>query len=413
MPGYDHKGICRHGSTSDSGLKLIFFEIKECILQDISNTLAGKSDPSEFHRQYREPFTNLKKARLSYIPFERNKRFVGQQKILTELLSNFAEHLNDQEVALYGLGGIGYSLFDQRMRVCPLLIPHRKSQIAIEFAHSIKETNPDTMVFWAFGGSRERFEHDFKEIAKRLELPGFNAPDIDVLTLVKTSLENRDGWVLIVDNAGDLSIIYGKSTSDVEMDAELRNTGNCYEDGVFKYLPRSSSGSILYTTRKKEDALRLTGDGHIIHVREMDDDDLKLLLESRLRGGISQEGVERFPDEDLLNLIHQLESLPLAIIQAASFIRYSSWSIPRYLENFRREGSESSFGPLLHNFQDCTRDRTVKNSVFRTWMITMKQLEEQDPRAAEVLWQMSFYNRQNIPYYLLLVTQIHLPQDLR
>jgi hypothetical protein len=43
MPGYDHKRMCRHGSTSDSGVRLIFFEIEECIMQAISRSKSSKS----------------------------------------------------------------------------------------------------------------------------------------------------------------------------------------------------------------------------------------------------------------------------------------------------------------------------------------------------------------------------------
>jgi hypothetical protein len=31
VPGYDHKGICRHGFAGDNGLKLILFQIKDIL----------------------------------------------------------------------------------------------------------------------------------------------------------------------------------------------------------------------------------------------------------------------------------------------------------------------------------------------------------------------------------------------
>lgn len=52
--------------------------------------------------------TKRRTAKVSYIPFERNQRFVGQKKILKELDAAFGGHPPNQEVALYGLGGIGY-----------------------------------------------------------------------------------------------------------------------------------------------------------------------------------------------------------------------------------------------------------------------------------------------------------------
>jgi tetratricopeptide (TPR) repeat protein len=43
----------------------------------------------------------------------------------------------------------------------------------------------------------------------------------------------------------------------------------------------------------------------------------------------------------------------------------------------------------------------VTNAVLKTWIITFEQVEYQDGRAAQLLWMMSFFNRQNIPAYLL------------
>jgi hypothetical protein len=46
MPGYDHKGICRHGSASENGLKLILFEIKDILLSGALEKMSGKLNMS-------------------------------------------------------------------------------------------------------------------------------------------------------------------------------------------------------------------------------------------------------------------------------------------------------------------------------------------------------------------------------
>lgn len=186
---------------------------------------------------------------------------------------------------------------------------------------------------------------------------------------------------MIIDNVDDMSVLDG-----------LSETESC---SILKYIPNNAAGSILYTTRSKKNALRLTGEGNIIQISEMSMEDSKSLLRSKLRAETSNE-------ELWIDLLEALERLPLAIVQAASYIRQNSWSISKYLRHFQSQDGNASIQFLQHDFQDKTREHTVANPVFKTWMITVRQLEDQHPRAAEALWLMAFYNRQNIPRYLLL-----------
>lgn len=231
------------------------------------------------------------------------------------------------------------------------------------------------------------------EIAKGLKLPGYDDPEVNVLPLVKNSLEkpNSNDWLMIVDNADDMSLLGDSreaqsSSSSVKVD---------HQDGLFKYIPNSGAGSILYTTRSKTNALRLTGEGKTIHISEMSIADSKSLLRTKLNGETSDE-------ESWIDLLETVERLPLAIVQAASYIRQNSWSVSKYLRHFHAQEENASIHFLLHDFHDKTRQNTVANPVFKTWIITVQQLEDLHPRAAEALWLMAFYNRQNIPRYLLL-----------
>jgi tetratricopeptide (TPR) repeat protein len=258
--------------------------------------------------------------------------------------------------------------------------------------HYVKENNPQTSIFWVFAGTKERFEHDFIEIAKGLRLPGYNSADTDTLKFVKTYLEKPESgdWIMVIDNADDLSMFQGPpDLGEVEI-----SQGRKCSTGLFNYIPRSPSGSVLYTTRNKADALKLTSEGRIIQVTEMDMDDLMSLLQTKLYDDTPD--VEQFAD-----LINTLGRLPLALVQAASYIRQNSWSVSKYLKYFRSKDSDIAFQLLLHDFRDQTRDYTVQNSLFMTWMITIEKIEVQHSAAAEALFIMAFYNRQNIPRCLL------------
>lgn len=264
----------------------------------------------------------------------------------------------------------------------------------MQYVHNANENDPDISIFWVFAGTKERFERDYMEIAKGLRLPGHSNPEVDIFNLVKTSLEkaNFRKWIMVIDNADDLSMFYG---SPEEEEKESDTGEKCYPNGLFNYIPSCPSGSVLYTTRNKADALQLTSGGHIIQVREMGLKDLHSLLQTKLYGEIPDE-------EQYTDLITTLDSLPLALVQAASYIRQNSWSIAKYLKYFRSKDTDLSFQILLHDFRDQTRDKTVANSVFKTCMITAQQLEDQHPAAAETLFMMAFYSSQNIPRYLLV-----------
>jgi tetratricopeptide (TPR) repeat protein len=324
------------------------------------------------------------------IPFPQNPDFVGQESILKELKLFVRNEARPCMVSLYGLGGIGYESFQTILR--QRLKPSRKSQVALRLAYWAKEMLPETSILWVFASTRERFEQDYIAIAKGLRLPGHKDPETDYLSLVKRSLEEPESgkWLMIIDNADDLSLFH-----DNFKDVFDRNNNKRISDGILKYVPEGRNGVVVFTTRNKVDALHLTREGKTIHVTEMKDEDLTSILRSKIGSEIPQ-------DNNWIDLIRTLHRVPLAIVQAASFIRQNSWPVSKYLKYFGQEDEELSMKFLLHDFQDKTRDKTVDNSLFKTWMITVRQLETQQPRAADVLWMMAFFNNQNIPRYLLI-----------
>jgi len=261
----------------------------------------------------------------------------------------------------------------------------------LEFAYRTKELLPESSILWVSASTRQRFEQDYINIAKGLKLHGYNDPETDYLSLVKQSLEKPElgKWIMIIDNADDLSFHTNK-----DQGGGANNISNC-EHGFFEYIPGGPYGLVLYTTRNKVDALQLAGEEKIIQVTEMDDESLKSLLRSKI-------GRESQQEDDWLDLIRSLQRVPLAIVQAASFIRQKSWQVSKYLSYFGEKNEDISTKFLLHDFKDKTRDKTVSNSIFKTWMITVQQLEAQHPRAADLLWMMAFVNHQSIPRSLLI-----------
>lgn len=135
-------------------------------------------------------------------------------------------------------------------------------------------------------------------------------------------------------------------------------------------------------------------DRDIISVEPMDEIHAITLFDKKL-------GVQA-AREDVIQLTTALEFMPLAIVQAAAYVKQRSprLSVAQYLENFR--GSDHQKTSLLdYEGGQLRRDREAKNSILITWQISFDCIRQESPSAADLLSLMSFFDRQGIPDSLL------------
>lgn len=106
--------------------------------------------------------------------------------------------------------------------------------------------------------------------------------------------------------------------------------------------------------------------------------------------------------EESQQLVNELESMPLAIVQAASYIRTraSSYSVSQYLRCFKASERETT-KLLKKEAGHLYRDWEAKNSILVTWQISFDYIRQTKPSAAELLSLMSFFDRQGIPESLI------------
>ncbi|RDW69812.1 hypothetical protein BP6252_08832 [Coleophoma cylindrospora] len=305
------------------------------------------------------------------VPFGRNEDFVGREAQLEEVIRKLAPGDFDkicQRVAITGLGGIG------------------KTQIALQAAIRIHERHTDCSVFWVSAISSTTFEADFRKIGQRLEVAGIDNDKADIKALVAAHLseESTGRWLLIIDNADDLELLYRNS-----------NHGNAGIDppALASYLPDSRYGSILLTTRNHMVAVK-HAKVNVMTIEKMTEDESLALLERSL---LNKKLVTKNGAAQLLEL---LTHLPLAIKQAAAFISERQISVDKYL-NLCTSSDQNLIQLLSENFEDEGRYDTKTNPIALTWFISFKEVQASDKLAAEYLFFMSCVAAQGIPDSLL------------
>jgi tetratricopeptide (TPR) repeat protein len=234
-----------------------------------------------------------------------------------------------------------------------------------------------------------------------MQLLGRDEPNVDACALVLDWLndEKSGQWLLVIDNADDSSIFLPHTSSDL-------SSGNVAETRkpLLHYIPRRPSSrifnqSVLITSRNSILGEDLAFGVPPICVLPFDPIESKLLLAKR-----AGKNEDSLADSDAEELLELLDHIPLAITQAAAFMRRNNMSLQEYLTALIKD--ERSLSEYLNaQHRDYRRELGVPSSVFRTWKLTFNQIQLQHPRAADILSLSAMFDRQQIPQQLLLQGQ--------
>jgi tetratricopeptide (TPR) repeat protein len=298
------------------------------------------------------------------IPFRQNPFFTGREQVLsslhTMLLANQSAALV-QPPAISGLGGIG------------------KTQTAIEYAYRHREEYH--AIFWVQATSRETLIADSTKIATLLHLPEQNAREPEItIQAVKHWLENSTSWLLIFDNADDLSIV-----NDI--------------------LPSKNSGHILFTTRA-------TAMGELakrVEIDEMDIEEGALLLLRRAKILTLDVPLESAPEADLATartIAKAMDGLPLALDQAGAYIEETGCNLPDYLQLYLKQPTD-----LLQERGE--RKDYHPDPVAKTWALSFAKVQQANPAAADLLRFCAFLAPNDIPEEIISKAPVDIGTELQ
>ncbi|KAL9077174.1 MAG: hypothetical protein Q9161_000440 [Pseudevernia consocians] len=320
---------------------------------------------------YEALVTSVPKAKLNpvwMVKYKPEDDFVGRDGIMGTIEKQLTE--GHHRAALAGIGGVG------------------KSRIAIQYSFRHRQLHPDSHVFWVHGGSRSRFETDYRNIARLLGLPDREDPDVDILRLVTDWLDDEANgpWLMILDNADDHDLWLGPQKKIAQTNSAVVP--------LIHHLPRRIAGGLLVTTRDRQLGHQLLErKQQPLPISRLEPKDAQSLLSAKFSN-------QQLNVEDIERLARELEYLPLTITQAAAYLEQTEISASEYLEIFR--AGQSDIPNLLEeSIYDPNRDYESSNSVFQTWRLSFEQLTMQSPKAADMLSLMAVLDRQAIPSKLV------------
>ncbi|KAK5242171.1 hypothetical protein LTR40_007662 [Exophiala xenobiotica] len=222
-----------------------------------------------------------------------------------------------------------------------------KTQLAIAFTERHRQEYDS--VFWLNAASEATLKDSFRLVTEAI----FDRWLSD---------KKNTRWLLILDNYDDPSQYH-----------------------IEQYYPYVSHGAIIVSTRRPDLVA-----GSEIRLQPLPTVKESLeILETRSR----RQNVKL--DVHVQRLAERLAGLPLALATAGAYLRHSTLTFERYLEEYERRWNIDPRRPLqLQEYQNRT--------LYTTWDISYSRLGSNDPDAARFLKLLAYFDTQSLWYGLFL-----------
>ena len=279
------------------------------------------------------------------VPYQKNEHFTGRRNLLAKLCEKLCETEPKQynhRVALHGLGGIG------------------KTQLALEYVYTHKSLHD--RIYWLSGVDQASLFSGFQEIAKRTRCID-DIADLspsDVAKSVLSWLNQQQGWLLVIDNLDDVSVV---------------------ED----YLPERSLGRLTLVTTRNPNSDEFQAEALEVGVLDNDDAIALLSIRSKVTAINDSPQVKAEAEE----IVREVGCLPLAIEQAGAYIREISKDIFKFLPSYRKNRK-------THHTRIPKGNWKYAKSIATTWRLSFQQVEKNNKAASRLLKLLAFLNPDGI-----------------
>jgi tetratricopeptide (TPR) repeat protein len=294
------------------------------------------------------------------VPYEQNPRFTGRQQFLERLketLIHRAPNRDNHRIALYGMGGIG------------------KTQTALQYVYNNRSLYD--RIYWISAVNQASLFAGFQKIAKtaRLATPT-RACTSRIVELVLAWLRRERNWLIVIDNLDDFEVVKG-------------------------FLPENSVERHTLITTRNRDSSGIPAEG--VEVPLLDQEDAITLLSSLTKITVTPESTE---EQQAEAIVEDLGYLPLAIEQAAAYIRQVAGDFGTYQRQYRQSCD------TIHRWVP-SGNRSYPYSVATTWSMSFDAVQHTHTHAAELFRLLSFLNPDGVLVDFLLAGVKVLKNPLR
>jgi tetratricopeptide (TPR) repeat protein len=314
-----------------------------CKINDISQKIdivSRRMEKGDF------PIINIQHAENPY--------FIGRTEILDLIYNNFQ---NGDDVAqvqlLRGLGGVG------------------KTSIALKYVYTHQDEYE--VVWWVNAETSDSVLSSYKNFLLEQEIISENNDATFIIRAMELWFMRNKKWLFIYDNADAVDIDGG---------------------WLEKYLPKKRNGHVLITTRSWYSHI-----GEVINITVFTETEAMSFLEKRIR----KKG-NGYSDDSAKELAELLQYLPLALEQAAAYIREVPGVIYHdYIKLFKQYG--------IKVFNADTRLVGYNSTVTITWKISMAKITNES--TIQMFNMCAYLAPDSIPVEVFIRGKEILPEPLQ